>query len=378
MQISADFDSGNIETLQSNISTECNLNIRKDSHSDEKQWFYFKAQGVKGEICTYNIRNAGEASYPEAWETSSIVASYDQKEWFRIPIDYDGQTLTFYYKSLHNEIYFALFALFAPYELARHRQLIEHSIKNDNCNILDTCRTVNNNLIELLQIGSNNSDNKKVWVVARQHPAETMSEWFAEGLITSLLNNDNLVASYLLESTTFYIVTNMNPDGSIAGNLRTNAAGVDLNRSWLSPDINRSPETYFIKNKMLEIGVDLFLDIHGDEEIPYAFIAGAEGNPSYTAKIAKQDKKFRVDFNKASDDFCIKDGYEKYLPNEGDLNIACNQVGELFNCLSLTIEMPFTDNMYKPDKILGWSSKRSFDLGKAVLFPIKQFINDNL
>jgi murein tripeptide amidase MpaA len=33
---------------------------------------------------------------------------------------------------------------------------------------------------------------------------------------------------------------------------------------------------------MEKYGVDLFLDIHGDEEIPYVFTAGCEGNPGYT------------------------------------------------------------------------------------------------
>jgi murein tripeptide amidase MpaA len=162
----------------------------------------------------------------------------------------------------------------------------------------------------------------------------------------------------------------MNPDGSIEGNLRTNFAGVDLNRSWLNPDKSKSPESFYIKEKMKEIGVDLFLDIHGDEDIPYAFIAGAEGNPSYNEKLANRDTAFRKAFANATDDFCIENGYDADLPGEGDLNIAANQIGELFNCLSLTIEMPFTDNKFQPDRRYGWSPKRSIALGEAVLSPI--------
>ena len=57
----------------------------------------------------------------------------------------------------------------------------------------------------------------------------------------------------------------MNPDGSVLGNLRTNAAGANLNREWETPTLERSPEVFTVREKMMETGVDLFLDIHGDE-----------------------------------------------------------------------------------------------------------------
>ena len=73
----------------------------------------------------------------------------------------------------------------------------------------------------------------------------------------------------------------MNPDGSYRGHLRTNAVGANLNREWLEPTMERSPEVYLVREQMLNIGVDMFLDIHGDEALPYNFVAGCEGNPSY-------------------------------------------------------------------------------------------------
>jgi murein tripeptide amidase MpaA len=33
----------------------------------------------------------------------------------------------------------------------------------------------------------------------------------------------------------------MNPDGSVRGNLRTNAAGANLNREWLNPTHGTQP-----------------------------------------------------------------------------------------------------------------------------------------
>lgn len=39
---------------------------------------------------------------------------------------------------------------------------------------------------------------------------------------------------------------NVNPDGSIRGHLRTNAAGANLNREWKDPTLERSPEVVAI------------------------------------------------------------------------------------------------------------------------------------
>ena len=40
----------------------------------------------------------------------------------------------------------------------------------------------------------------------------------------------------------------MNPDGSVLGNLRTNAAGANLNREWLQP-LERSPEVLAVTRR---------------------------------------------------------------------------------------------------------------------------------
>ena len=47
-------------------------------------------------------------------------------------------------------------------------------------------------------------------------------------------------------------VPNMNPDGSWRGHLRTNATGANLNREWLEPSKERSPEVLAVRNFMDE------------------------------------------------------------------------------------------------------------------------------
>lgn len=88
-----------------------------------------------------------------------------------------------------------------------------------------------------------------------------------EGLIERLQNPQDAEIATLLAEAEFYLVPNMNPDGAYRGHLRTNHAGQDLNRAWQSASSERSPEVLFVLQHMQRIGVDLFLDIHGDEEI---------------------------------------------------------------------------------------------------------------
>ena len=89
-----------------------------------------------------------------------------------------------------------------------------------------------------------------------------MAEWFVEGLVHRLLG-DEAAAQELRRLATFHIVPNMNPDGSVLGNLRTNAAGANLNREWLAPSLQRSPEVKCVRDAMSATGCDAFFDIHG-------------------------------------------------------------------------------------------------------------------
>src|SRR5690606_22570865 len=114
----------------------------------------------------------------------------------------------------------------------------------------------------------------------RQHPGESMAEWWAEGALEVLTDPADPVARLLRQNCRLHIVPNANPDGSCRGNLRTNAAGVNLNREWDNPTAERSPEVLALRSAMDESGVDFAMDIHGDEAIPAVFLAGFEGIPS--------------------------------------------------------------------------------------------------
>src|SRR3546814_8339188 len=128
----------------------------------------------------------------------------------------------------------------------------------------------------------------QVWLYARQHPGESMAEWWMEGALELLTDPSSSAGRELCRRCRLDVVPNANPDGSRRGHLRTNAAGVNLNREWENPTPEKSPEVLAIRNAMDASGVDFAMDIHGDEAIPAVFLAGFEGIPSLKDE---QDRK---------------------------------------------------------------------------------------
>ena len=366
-KISSNFDAGAITVIDSTDSQNIRLALRGDNAASFSQWFYFRLQGAAYQPCRIRIENAGQSSYPEGWEDYQATASYDRSNWFRVPTRYEDGVLTIEHTPLAGSVYYAYFE---PYSHEQHLNLLGDAQGSGLCQIDDLGSTAQGRDINLLTIGHQAASDLKIWIIARQHPGESMAEWFAEGLLSRLLDHQDPTARALLDCATFYIVPNMNPDGAALGNQRTNAAGADLNREWQNPSPERSPEVYAVRQKMHETGVDLFLDIHGEEALPYVFAAGCEGNPSYDARLAALEAAFKTALRQASPDFQDEHGYPKTAPGQANLAIAKSYVGETFGCLSYTLEMPFKDNINLPDDDFGWNGQRSLRLGEAILSAI--------
>lgn len=364
MKISTQFDAGSIIVKDLTQPDNIRLAIRNDNAADFAQWFYFRLQGAAYTRCTMHFENAAQSAYPAGWEDYHAVASYDRQNWFRVPSRYENGVFTIEHTPLANSIYYAYFE---PYSHEQHLNLLGEAQGSGLCQIEDLGNTVQGRDINLLTIGNQAESDLKIWIIARQHPGETMAEWFIEGLLMRLLDHQDPTARALLNQATFYIVPNMNPDGAFLGNLRTNAAGANLNRQWQNPSIEHCPEVYFVRERMQHTGVDLFLDIHGDESIPYVFVAGTEGVPSYDSRIEQLQTQFKAALKLASPDFQDEYGYKKDEPNQADMTMATNYIGHTFNCLAYTLEMPFKDNALLPDDDFGWNGQRSLRLGESML-----------
>lgn len=373
MHISANFDAGNIEVINAEDQTNIQLAIRPDVGGEFFQWFNFRLSGEVGEQYVLNIMNAGKASYLAGWEDYQAAASYDREYWFRLPTSYKDGKLTITAELACESIQIAYFA---PYSYERHQDLLAAVQVHPLACLEHLGETLDKRDLTLVKVGDGDSKKRSIWITARQHPGETMAEWLVEGLLNSLLDEGNATAKLLLEKANFYIVPNMNPDGSVRGHLRTNAVGTNLNREWANPSLEKSPEVFHVINKMEETGVDLFYDVHGDEALPYVFLAGSQGTPSYNDRLAHLRDKFSEVLTLASADFQSEFGYDIDAPGTANMTIATHWVAERFDCLANTLEMPFKENANLPFEDTGWSPERSIKLGEASLIAMLAVVDE--
>jgi murein tripeptide amidase MpaA len=372
LSISSQFDSGAIEVVYLDDSGDIQLKIRRDNAADIWQWFHFRLQGAAGLPVTLRFLNASQCTYPKGWEGYNLVASHDRENWFRIPTEYDGTVMTAQTTPDTNSIYLAYFE---PYSYERHLDLIGSAAESEHVQLERLGATLDGRDMDLLRITNARGPlaearKKKVWLIARQHPGEAMAEWFVEGFLERLLDADDPVARVLLEQCIFHVVPNMNPDGAARGNLRTNAVGSNLNREWLEPSMDKSPEVVLVRQKMQQTGVDFCLDAHGDEGLPYNFLLGADGIVGFTPRLAELQNAFKTSWVATCPDFQATQTYGSAHPTRANPTLATNWIAQAFDCLAFTLEMPFKDNADLPNEDAGWNGERSRKLGASVLLPL--------
>lgn len=371
MHISQNFDGGNIEIVSAESASDIRLNIRHDKDSEFYQWFYFRLSGARGVACTLKILNAAGAAYPKGFEDYRVAYSYDRQQWHRWPTALVDSELTIEITPEQDSLYFAYFT---PYSMERHADLIARSLQSPRCSLEVLGESLDGQDIDLLKIsGGGSQPTKQCWLIARQHPGETMAQWWMEGALEWLLDVENEQSRALLERCTFYIVPNMNPDGSRRGHLRTNAAGRNLNREWADPALDSAPEVYVVREAMARGGVDFFLDVHGDESLPYCFIAGVEGLAGWDANSQAQLDFYKNRLAELNPDFQTVVGYPPKAPGEANLTMAGGHVGERYGCLAMTLEMPFKDTTATPDEAVGWNGPRSKRLAHSCLVAIGDY-----
>ncbi|HEY0326996.1 MAG TPA: M14-type cytosolic carboxypeptidase [Allosphingosinicella sp.] len=360
LSISSPFDGGNIKLVAVD-GDRVDLEIVKDHSSDFYQWFYFRVAGAAGRNLELRLLNAAGSAYPNGWDGYRACVSYDREEWERTDSSYDDGVLTIRVTPASDS---AWIAYFAPYTMERHHDLIASVIAHPGVSYRSLGQTLDGQEIDYLRMGDGPL---QVWIYGRQHPGETMAEWWMEGALEKLLDTADPIARQLRKRATLHIVPNLNPDGSRRGHLRTNAAGINLNREWHAPSLEKSPEVVHILKAMDDTGVDFAMDVHGDEAIPHNFLAGFEGIPSIKEEQLELFHRFGNELVARSPDFQTRHGYEVAKPGKANMSMSTAQIAERFGAVSMTLEMPFKDNADLPDPEYGWSPDRCRALARSCL-----------
>jgi murein tripeptide amidase MpaA len=373
--INAAFDSGNIIVHAIDGAT-ATLSIAKDREAEFAQWFHFRLEATPGEEVTLKITDLEASAYPLGWPGYRACVSEDRDHWSRAETRYDkdeaGGTLTICYTPSSA---IAWFAYFSPYSMERHHDLIAEAAASEGVDYRCLGNSIEGQPIDCLSLGEGDV---QVWLYARQHPGETQAEWWMEGALDMLTDPSDPHARALRKKCRIHIVPNCNPDGSRSGHLRTNYAGVNLNREWAEPSLEKSPEVLCIRNAMDESGVHWAIDVHGDEAIPAAFMAGFEGIPSWSDTQGARYYDFVKRLATRTPDFQTKLGYPISGKGKANLAMSTNQLAERFGpshgCVSMTLEMPYKDTTDNNDPDQGWSPQRSMFLARECLATLAEMV----
>ena len=217
--------------------------LEKESH---RQYFSFRStfspsSDDNAKTITFVIEDAKDCSFPTAWPGTTVFVSTDLTTWRRVlstTYDADNGHLVWTFDRPANDTGgSAYFCYFPPYPYERHLKLISQCAASEGATVRSLGKTLDGREMDCVTVGTGP---RVAWVIHRQHPGETMAEYFAEGLLTRILGLGEAdgsidgLARKARELFTFYIVPNMCPDGSVRGYIRTNACGANLNREWCS------------------------------------------------------------------------------------------------------------------------------------------------
>lgn len=374
ISITGEIPNGSIEVVDATNPSNIRLRLRRDEGPDPLAigYYHFRATGVRSQECVFRLINAGSDAqarlagrdeYEDAWTNTGPHVSYDRKYWFRIPGRLEGAEYVFRHAPEHDVCYYAKWA---PYPLERELDVIARCQLDPGVRVTTLGKTVSGSDLDLVTLGEPASDRKVCWIMARQHPSETMGGYFVEGFLERMVDGSDPIARQLLRQAVFYIVPNMNPDGARMGATRLNAAGANLNREWVQPTLDRSPEVFHVRNLMEHTGVDFCLDVHGDEELRCVFLGGPLEIPSRSPRLAALFSAFEHSWAAASPDYELGHPYPGGAPAEADLRMAWNWIAERFNCLSVLLEQPFKDTSWWQDPKQGWSPERAKKLGASL------------
>lgn len=354
MKVSSNFESGRIDVHDVGVHG-ATLGIPHDAKAPRfRQWFAFDVSGEPGAPFELVLANARECTWGDALGGVYKVYASDGSAWRRLDSSMQGGRLVVRGTHAASRLRVCYYPPYPAHRLAALRRLVRRA----GGRVEPLGRTPGGRSVESMEIGA--GDGPPIWVVAQQHPGEAMAGWFVEGFV-EFLTSQTRAAAALRERFSFAIVARMNPDGAAVGNHRTTPAGIDLNRAWADP--GAPPEVGLVRARMKERGARFFFDVHGDERLPWVFAQPADGLAASPANATVQ--AFERSLLGLTPDYQTEHRYPHDPRGRPNLAIASNWVHAEFGCPALTLEMPFSDHVGRPDP-RGFFPARARRLGTRV------------
>lgn len=345
MRIDTDFHAGNLDAVMPPREGRIVARIRKDPVLGSYQWFHFAIHADAPDATEIAIENAGAALVPKGWPDYEAFASTDGTTWARVPTRYADGVLTIEHPRQAGTTFYAYFP---PYRPQRHEALMRRCAADPHVTVSRLATLPEGDALELVEAGSTAADALSVWIVARQHPGEVMASWWMEGFLEALLDRDDAAAVAVRARCRLHVVPNMNPDGSRLGLHRTNARGVNLNLAWADPSPDKAPAVHVVRERMDRTGIDFALDVHGDEELPYTFIANVDHVVPIAPRIDAVRSVFKAALERGDPLSRPNGGYVRPHTKAEPLSFCSPRIMTRYGAPALTVELPYK-RVLRPD-----------------------------
>lgn len=326
MRIITNYQGSSIEIINNDEElNKAELSLKKEN-GKYSHYYNFRVENEKKEKGSILIQNINNSAY---YSNNSVYLPYIKKtelQWQRI----DEKKVSIMEDKIEIEIEpeeKMEISLLPRYTTQDLKEFINNIKNNDEVNIEE-------NILTKIEVGENKK--QVVFVIGRQHPGETLSSFFIEGMIKAILTNKEILNNYQF---VFFPIVNV--IGVQEGNHRyTN--GIDYNRSWNKKDCPK--EIKYLKEQIKLNKIEYFIDVHNDEITNKDYIRinqDISKKQIANIQILKTMTKFRR-FVRA----IIK---EKRLINIKS-KTAREYVEKIYNCKSMLVELSMKEEYQKVEE----------------------------
>jgi hypothetical protein len=253
VKFSADFESGNINTVSTSDSVLYTVTSKADIVG---RWFYFRITGVKNKFIKVRVTNS---------DVNRAVYSYDNRNFLTFAQS-ESPSMNLFQKTYERDTVYV--AYYVPYNFGYLQERIAKWKQSEFVKVDTLGFTPQSFPIQEIRItDSSIPDSGKihVWIHARTHPSETPSSWHFDGLVDQILSSDDVMKFYR-QKLVYHCIPFTNPDGVYYGKSRVNYSGVDVESNWNKSDDQTSAEVKILKKRMAQINgvskIAVFQNLH--------------------------------------------------------------------------------------------------------------------
>ncbi len=220
VKFNANFESGNLLSVSTTDSVNYSVKTKEDIGG---RWFYFRITGVKDKFIRVTITNS---------DVTRAVYSYDNRNFTRFSAG-ESPDKDIFQKTFEEDTVFV--AYYNPYTFTYLMERI-NEWKQSSYVKVDTLGSTPKKLpmqeIILTDFSVPDSLKYAVWIHARTHPGETPSSFHFDGIVQTLLKDDEVI-EYYRKKIIFHLIPFDNPDGVYYGRSRTNYVLLILNKTGI-------------------------------------------------------------------------------------------------------------------------------------------------